>query len=222
LAGFRAGLTIACHRETKFYVIGPDSLSTPYPLPSSAEAFPSTGDRHSTPLSELFCELTFLAIRLKQRVDLPRAEHAVMDIIDRFGPITVPQISRERSTSRQNIQILIDRLEAEGRVELLGNPAHKRSALVRLTEKGRVSLREGAGARNDLLSELGSRLTESEVREAISALSKVRGALCAGQQIRNDEDGSRRKSPLKRAEPENLNPLGQTEPETEEFPINLL
>jgi DNA-binding MarR family transcriptional regulator len=145
-----------------------------------------------------------------------------MDIIDRFGAITVPQISRERSTSRQNIQILIDRLEAEGRVELLENPAHKRSALVRLTQKGRVSLREEAGARNDLLSELGSRLSESEVREAISALSKVRGALCAGRQTRNDEDGSLRKSPLKRAEPENLNPLGQTEPEIEEFPINLL
>src|SRR6266540_2096880 len=53
-----------------------------------------------------------------------------------LGPLTVPQIAQMRPTSRQRMQRLADELEADGLVEFIDNPQHRRSKLVRLTPKG--------------------------------------------------------------------------------------
>ena len=53
-----------------------------------------------------------------------------------LGPLTVPQIAQMRPTSRQRMQRLADELAAEGLVEFIDNPKHRRSKLVRLTAKG--------------------------------------------------------------------------------------
>ena len=66
-----------------------------------------------------------------------------------IGPLTVPQIAQMRPTSRQRMQRLADELAAEGLVEFIDNPRHRRSKLVRLTRKGDARYRElllaGAG-----------------------------------------------------------------------------
>ena len=54
-----------------------------------------------------------------------------------LGPLTVPQIAQMRPTSRQRMQRLADELAAEGLVEFIDNPKHRRSKLVRLTERSR-------------------------------------------------------------------------------------
>src|SRR5512145_2705432 len=59
-----------------------------------------------------------------------------------LGPLTVPQIAQMRPTSRQRMQRLADELEAEGLVEFIDNPKHRRSKLVRLTCKGDARYRE--------------------------------------------------------------------------------
>ena len=53
-----------------------------------------------------------------------------------LGPLTVPQIAEMRPTSRQRMQRLADELAAEGLVEFVDNPKHRRSKLVQLTRKG--------------------------------------------------------------------------------------
>lgn len=177
---------------------------------------------------ELLAEVNALAIRLRQtdkiqsssRSRLAGAEHTVLDIVDRLGPLTVPQIARERSTSRQNIQILIDRLESQGRVEVFGNPGHKRSALVRLTQQGKTWLHTAEQGQNDWLSGIGSNLSGKEVKEATLLLRTVHGLLRGGNQAQSTV----RKAASK--------PAGETqerptlswpfEVETEEFPLNLL
>src|SRR5215469_11125409 len=58
------------------------------------------------------------------------------------GPLTVPQIAKMRPVSRQRMQRLADELAAEGLVEFIGNPQHRRSKLVRLTAKGDARYRE--------------------------------------------------------------------------------
>ena len=66
-------------------------------------------------LTELLTQLNSVSIKLRQRPTAPErrtgelaaAEYAVLNIIHRTGALTVPQIARERSTSRQNIQILV-------------------------------------------------------------------------------------------------------------------
>jgi DNA-binding MarR family transcriptional regulator len=52
------------------------------------------------------------------------------------GPQTVPQIARSRPVSRQHIQKLANEMVAEGAIEFVENPAHRRSKLLHLTAKG--------------------------------------------------------------------------------------
>lgn len=54
------------------------------------------------------------------------------------GPRTVPQIARSRPVARQHIQRMVNELAEQGLVELIDNPAHRRSKLVRLTAKGQA------------------------------------------------------------------------------------
>jgi DNA-binding MarR family transcriptional regulator len=58
------------------------------------------------------------------------------------GPLTVPQIAKMRPTSRQRMQRLADELAAEGLVEFVQNPKHRRSKLVQLTPNGNARYRE--------------------------------------------------------------------------------
>jgi DNA-binding MarR family transcriptional regulator len=54
------------------------------------------------------------------------------------GTQTVPGIARARPVSRQHCQTICNSLEAQGLVEFVANPQHKRSQLVRITKKGRA------------------------------------------------------------------------------------
>jgi DNA-binding MarR family transcriptional regulator len=58
------------------------------------------------------------------------------------GPQTVPQIARSRPVSRQHIQKLANEMIAEGVIELIDNPTHRRSKLLRLTPKGEAAFQE--------------------------------------------------------------------------------
>jgi DNA-binding MarR family transcriptional regulator len=57
------------------------------------------------------------------------------------GAITVPGLARMRPTSRQRMQQLADELAAEGLIEFIDNPQHKKSRLMRLTRKGQTRYR---------------------------------------------------------------------------------
>jgi DNA-binding MarR family transcriptional regulator len=58
------------------------------------------------------------------------------------GAQTVPQIARSRPVSRQHIQKLANEMIADGVIELIDNPAHQRSKLLRLTAKGETVFQE--------------------------------------------------------------------------------
>src|ERR687888_1678540 len=83
-----------------------------------------------------------------------------------LGPLTVPQIARMRPTSRQRMQRLADELAAEGLVEFVDNPRHRRSKLVRLTRKGDARYREMSERFLAMSSTLGADLSEAEIRKA--------------------------------------------------------
>ena len=83
-----------------------------------------------------------------------------------LGPLTVPRIAQMRPTSRQRMQRLADELAAEGLVQFVENPQHRRSKLVRLTRKGEASYREMNAQLLAIASTLGGDLSEAEVRRA--------------------------------------------------------
>src|SRR6266516_3872588 len=77
-----------------------------------------------------------------------------------LGPLTVPQIAQMRPTSRQRMQRLADELAAEGLVEFIDNPKHRRSKLVRLTPKGDARYRELNARFLLIASTMGTDLSE--------------------------------------------------------------
>src|SRR6266480_1140818 len=81
-----------------------------------------------------------------------------------LGPLTVPQIAQMRPTSRQRMQRLADELAAEGFLEFIDNPKHRRSKLVRLTPKGDARYRELNTRFLAIASTLGAGLNEGDVR----------------------------------------------------------
>lgn len=64
-------------------------------------------------------------------------EWGVLRTLVKEGPHTVPDMARTRPVSRQHCQTICNALEAQGLVEFIDNPKHKRSKLVRITKKGR-------------------------------------------------------------------------------------
>jgi DNA-binding MarR family transcriptional regulator len=61
---------------------------------------------------------------------------SVLRLLKMNGAQTVPQIARYRYVPRQSIQKLANEMLEDGVIELVNNPAHKRSKLLRLTSKG--------------------------------------------------------------------------------------
>jgi DNA-binding MarR family transcriptional regulator len=90
-----------------------------------------------------------------------------------LGPLTVPEIAKMRPTSRQRMQRLADELAAEGLVEFVDNPRHRRSKLVRLTRKGnrhyqRLNVRLLA-----IASTMGTDLIEADIRKSIEIVRRL-------------------------------------------------
>lgn len=86
------------------------------------------------------------------------------------GPLTVPQIAEMRPTSRQRMQRLADELAAEGLVEFIDNPRHRRSKLVQLTRKGEARYREMNTKLLEIAATMGKSLKEAEIRATIGVV----------------------------------------------------
>src|SRR5581483_1307231 len=95
------------------------------------------------PVEQLVYETTALHHRMKIVVqhlhgggELAAGKRGILKGIELRGPQTVPQMARARPVSRQHIRASLEPLLAEGLVQYVDNPNHKRSKLVDLTPKG--------------------------------------------------------------------------------------
>jgi DNA-binding MarR family transcriptional regulator len=90
-----------------------------------------------------------------------------------LGPLTVPQIAEMRPTSRQRMQRLADELAAEGLVEFIDNPKHRRSNLVRLTRKGDARYRDMDARFLVIASTMGVALSEADIRKTTEIVRQL-------------------------------------------------
>jgi DNA-binding MarR family transcriptional regulator len=90
-----------------------------------------------------------------------------------LGPLTVPQIAQMRPTSRQRMQRLADELAADGLVEFIDNPRHRRSKLVRLTRKGNARYRELSARLLEIACTMGADLSEADIRKTIETVRRL-------------------------------------------------
>src|SRR5688500_14186859 len=91
----------------------------------------------------------------------------------RVGPLTVPQIAEMRPTSRQRMQRLADELAAEGLVEFIDNPKHRRSKLVQLTPKGVARYRDMNARLLAIASTVGVDLSEAHIRRTTEIMRRL-------------------------------------------------
>jgi DNA-binding MarR family transcriptional regulator len=90
-----------------------------------------------------------------------------------LGPLTVPQIAQMRPTSRQRMQRLANELAAEGLVEFIDNPKHRRSKLVRLTPKGDARYRELNARLLSIASTMCVTLNEPDIRRTTEIVRQL-------------------------------------------------
>lgn len=90
-----------------------------------------------------------------------------------LGPLTVPQIAEMRPTSRQRMQRLADELAAEGLVEFIDNPKHRRSKLLRLTRKGHAHYREQNAQFLAIASTMSVALSEGDISKTTATVRQL-------------------------------------------------
>jgi DNA-binding MarR family transcriptional regulator len=122
----------------------------------------------------IFHRLRIVAEQVHHHGEMTGGLRGVLRGLDKWGEQTVPQMARARAVSRQNIQTLVNQLVDEGLVELVPNPAHKRSPLARLTPRGKKAVDEMNRQEAKLLSKADLGVTENELLEAAETLRMVR------------------------------------------------
>jgi len=127
----------------------------------------------------LFQELRGAASRVHGGDAQTAARRSVLEELATDGPATVPDMARTRSVSRQAVQGLVDGLIAQGWIERVGNPRHKRSSLLRLTEVGESAIRDMNRRENVALRKLSDLPSKDELRDAWKVLERVRASFAA-------------------------------------------
>jgi DNA-binding MarR family transcriptional regulator len=138
------------------------------------------------------------ARRIHSNDQLPAGARNLLQSLAHHGSQTVPQLARARSTSRQNIQVLMNRLDSMGHVEFLANPAHKRSDLIHLTEQGRTRLSTATQREANFLAPLLSHVSEEEILAATALLSRVRQLLAGHAQVEPRSAVKKKQKPTQR------------------------
>ncbi|GJF26280.1 MULTISPECIES: MarR family transcriptional regulator [Streptomyces] len=102
---------------------------------------------------------------------------AVLTLLHRGGPMTVPQMGRAQAISRQFVQRMVNDAAARGLVESIPNPAHRRSSLIRLTEAGRSAITDVLDREHAVLRAVGGGLTAADVTACLRVLGEMLHAL---------------------------------------------
>ncbi len=102
---------------------------------------------------------------------------AVLDLLHRTGPMTVPQMGRAQSLSRQFVQRMVNDAREAGLVERVDNPAHRRSGLVRLTPEGHRTIGAITEWEHARLRTLAGRVTGDDVEATLRVLRAMLGEL---------------------------------------------
>ncbi|KUJ77779.1 MarR family winged helix-turn-helix transcriptional regulator [Ruegeria profundi] len=140
-------------------------------------AKPETVTRLIREVRTCFNQLRSLAENLNADLDVNPSMRAVMESLARDAHRTVPDLAKERGTSRQHVQKVINGLLDQELVKASENPEHKRSVLYLLTSKGdqvfaEIRRREAAPMRA-----LSEALSQADIEQTSDVLSRMNQTL---------------------------------------------
>ncbi len=109
--------------------------------------------------------------------DLTVRMRAVLEILRSDGDLAVPDIAARLQIKRQYVQLMVNETLASGFTEQLPNPRHKRSVLLRLTEKGRTLIDDAITREMDLMQAIGTDFSAEDVSVALKVVQAVTSKL---------------------------------------------
>lgn len=104
-----------------------------------------------------------------------RADFAVLAALEEYGPLSQAGIGRRLGLDRNDVNGVVNRLEAQAQVERRADPADRRRNLVTLTDGGRAHLAELQRHADAVQDELLAGLDAAERRRLHGLLAKVLG-----------------------------------------------
>lgn len=104
-------------------------------------------------------------------------QRAVLDMLRRNGPLTVPQMARDQELTRQFVQRMVNAALAAGLVESNDNPTHRRSVLIGLTERGRAAIADVVDREHQQLRAACEGLDETQIDATLVVLRRMLAAI---------------------------------------------
>ncbi|MEV5350115.1 MarR family winged helix-turn-helix transcriptional regulator [Streptomyces achromogenes] len=154
-----------------------DDRTVPARSPRSTR---SPQDELAERLTEVFDLVGPLYRRVHRKVEqaapvegLSVGVRAVLDLLRARGPLTVPQMGRAQALSRQFVQRMVNDAARQELVESVPNPAHRRSSLIRLTERGRAAIGAVRAREHELLRRVDGDLTMADVDACLRVLGAM-------------------------------------------------
>lgn len=121
----------------------------------------------------LFQQLRTVSDELLEDTGINASQRAVLEFLMENQPQTVSGMAREKSVSRQHIQILVNDLSALKLIKLQDNPAHKRSPLITITEQGKNLFKKIVRKESKILEILADKFSEKDIAVSIRTLNSL-------------------------------------------------
>lgn len=102
---------------------------------------------------------------------------AVLEILNKYGEQTVPEIAARLEIQRQYVQIMCNETLASGFIEQRANPRHKRSPILALTDQGRTLIEEIISKEMTLVEEIGEVFSKEDIATALEVILAVTESL---------------------------------------------
>lgn len=154
--------------------------------PTTAELdYESAAEDHKTELRLWLRLLTCTSMienevrtRLREAFETTLPRFDVMAALDRAPDgLMMGELSRRLMVSAGNVTGIIERLAAEGLVTREPLPTDRRTAVVRLTPKGRAAFREMAQAHEQWIGDFFAGLSREEVAALMGLLGKTKASV---------------------------------------------
>lgn len=125
----------------------------------------------------VFNRLKALGDELHGDLEITTAMRAVMETLSDVGPMTVPQIAREKGVTRQHVQLLADALVEAGMAAVKENPAHRRSSLIALTEKGKRAFAKMRAREAPIVEQIAAPFDAHDLDRAAAVLTRLAASI---------------------------------------------
>ena len=121
----------------------------------------------------LFQQLRATSDGLLDGTGINASQRAVLEFLHDNPPLTVSDMAREKTVSRQHIQTLVNSLLDADLVQTQDNPAHKRAPLITLTPEGKKLFQKITRQESKVLAAMAGKFDRKDVATATRTLQAI-------------------------------------------------